>query len=389
MTVRRGLGSGVDNRWKRKDGTPTVRAGKGLQWLGRYVDDRGREHTKAFARKKAAEKWVAEQSAAVQTGTHIAPRDASMTFRDWSARWLDGYAVNRASTVRQARSHVRRLNEEFGDVELRDIRPSTVRTWLARLDHVEGLAPGTIAAYHARLRHILDDAVHDGVLVRNPCSRRTSPPSAKQRVFCPTTAQVWRLHDLMPEHLRVSVLLGAFAGLRVAEAAALRVEDVDFIRGVVHPKVQRGADGVVPLKTGGSDAAIPIPGDLTLLLSSSLQQFPGGTLVTDGSGRSVGPWVIQRAVAKVRDEIDGAPDDFHFHDLRHYFASMLIASGSDVKEVQARLRHSSAKTTLDTYGHLWPDADESTRSAITAAIGERMDSSAGTPADHLRTVGPS
>jgi integrase len=48
---------------------------------------------------------------------------------------------------------------------------------------------------------------------------------------------------------------------------------------------------------------------------------------------------------------------FRFHDLRHYFASLLIASGADVKVVQARLRHASAKTTLDTYGHLWPDSD--------------------------------
>src|SRR6476659_8823301 len=53
--------------------------------------------------------------------------------------------------------------------------------------------------------------------------------------------------------------------------------------------------------------------------------------------------------------------------------------------VQARMRHASARTTLDTYGHLWPDADESTRSAIGAVIAERMDSVAKSPADPLRT----
>jgi integrase len=41
------------------------------------------------------------------------------------------------------------------------------------------------------------------------------------------------------------------------------------------------------------------------------------------------------------------PDGFRFHDLRHYFASLLIASNLDVKTVQIRLRHASAKTTLD------------------------------------------
>ncbi|GAB4934596.1 hypothetical protein MAHJHV61_41070 [Mycobacterium avium subsp. hominissuis] len=48
--------------------------------------------------------------------------------------------------------------------------------------------------------------------------------------------------------------------------------------------------------------------------------------------------------------------------------------------VQARMRHASATTTLDIYGHLWPDAAESTRTAIRAVIAERMN----TTADQLR-----
>jgi integrase len=67
----------------------------------------------------------------------------------------------------------------------------------------------------------------------------------------------------------------------------------------------------------------------------------------------------------------GLPDGFRYHDLRHYLASLLIAEGADVKTVQARLRHASAKTTLDTYGHLWPDRDESTRAAIEAVFQAR------------------
>jgi integrase len=55
----------------------------------------------------------------------------------------------------------------------------------------------------------------------------------------------------------------------------------------------------------------------------------------------------------------------------------LIASGADVKVVQARLRHASAKTTLDTYGHLWPDSDDSTRAAIDAALEVRSVGAAG------------
>jgi len=70
----------------------------------------------------------------------------------------------------------------------------------------------------------------------------------------------------------------------------------------------------------------------------------------------------------------GLPNGFRYHDLRHYFASLLIASGADVKIVQARLRHASVVTTLDTYGHLWPDSDESTRAAVAAVFQHRADS---------------
>ncbi len=87
----------------------------------------------------------------------------------------------------------------------------------------------------------------------------------------------------------------------------------------------------------------------------------------------------------MKGSIEGLPDEFSFHDLRHYFASLLIASGADIKTVQARMRHALATTTLNTYGHLWPDADESTRAAIGAVIAERMDSSE-TAAYDLRTV---
>ena len=66
------------------------------------------------------------------------------------------------------------------------------------------------------------------------------------------------------------------------------------------------------------------------------------------------------------------PGGFRYHDLRHYLASLLIASGADIKTVQARLRHKSAKTTLDTYAHLWPDRDESTRAAVEAVLVDRL-----------------
>lgn len=73
----------------------------------------------------------------------------------------------------------------------------------------------------------------------------------------------------------------------------------------------------------------------------------------------------------------GLPKGTTPHDLRHYYASLLIRHGESVKVVQARLGHATAGETLDTYAHLWPDAEDTTRDAI--------DSVLGVPADSVRT----
>jgi len=106
---------------------------------------------------------------------------------------------------------------------------------------------------------------------------------------------------------------------------------------------------------------------------ATLKNGPGETLLTSPRGQ-LEPWRLERAIRKARGKVDDLPAGFRYHDLRHYLASLLIASGADVKTVQARLRHASAKTTLDTYGHPWPDADESARAAVGVVLAARADS---------------
>jgi integrase len=57
------------------------------------------------------------------------------------------------------------------------------------------------------------------------------------------------------------------------------------------------------------------------------------------------------------------------HDLRHYYASLLIRHGESVKTVQRRLGHATTAETLETYAHLWPDSDDRTRDAVDAVLG--------------------
>jgi integrase len=368
--------SAVEDRWRKRDGTPSAVDGRVTRWRARYVDNAGCEHTRHFDRKVEAQNWINAVAASLVRGDYVDPKLARMTVGVWCDIWLTGYQTRRKSTVRQAEVHLKIIRQAFGAMPPSALKPSDVKAWTAQLK-AEGRADSYVYALHSMLAQLMSDAVHDGVLARNPCSRRTSPGTGSQRPYVPTTEQVQALHDAVPVGIRPAILLGAFVGLRLAEAAALRAEDVDFMRGIVSPTVQWPDE---PLKSEASRIPVPIPNELALMLSVAASAAAGMRLVTNELGRPAGPWVIERAVRDARVQVVGLSRNFRFHDLRHYFATLLIADGLDVKTVQARLRHASAKTTLDVYGHLWPDKDEATRATVSAAIASWSES----PAESLR-----
>ena len=337
------------------------------QWRARYRDAAGKEHARHFGRKTDAQRWLDEVSSSVVTGHYVDPKTARTTVEKWCETWLEGYKTRRPGTVKMARVHIALINKEFGPLPLSAVRPSMVKAWTAKMKD-EPRATSYIYAIYRRFAQIMGDAVQDGIIPRSPCSRKTSPGAGSQRPYVATTEQVWALHDAMPEHLRSAILLGAFAGLRTSETCALRIADVDFMRGIVSPSIQWPAD---PVKSETSRTPVPIPRLLALELSAAVKRWQGATVVADDVGRPCSPWELQRAMRTARAKVDGLPEGFRYHDLRHYFASLLITSGADVKVVQKRLRHASAMTTLNTYGHMWPDADESTRVAIAGVLAAR------------------
>jgi integrase len=94
---------------------------------------------------------------------------------------------------------------------------------------------------------------------------------------------------------------------------------------------------------------------------------PGGLLWHTSTGRPIdhdyyGGRVFPKAVAAA-----GLPEGTSSHDLRHHFASVLLAAGESVIAVSERLGHESAALVLSVYGHLMPDSEERTRKAIDAA----------------------
>ncbi|WP_233520085.1 tyrosine-type recombinase/integrase [Prauserella sp. PE36] len=68
-------------------------------------------------------------------------------------------------------------------------------------------------------------------------------------------------------------------------------------------------------------------------------------------------------------EVTGLPSGFGLRDLRHYFATVLIFGGANVKTVQLAMGHTTPTVTLNTYVGYWPDAVDQTRSLVDSALG--------------------
>ena len=106
-------------------------------------------------------------------------------------------------------------------------------------------------------------------------------------------------------------------------------------------------------------------------LAAHIRQFgtgADGLIFTDANGRPIrrdclsAVWRRAATIAKV----DGRSP----HDLRHFAASVMIDQGASVKAVQRQLGHGKATTTLDTYAHLWPDSEDTTRRALGAGLAQ-------------------
>ena len=289
---------------RKKDGrTGQMRTVTVEFWRARYRDAAGKEHERHFPRKVDAQKWLDEVTASQVSGSYVDPKTARITVGEWCQTWLAGYATRRPSTVRQARVHVAQIIAEFGPVRLSAVRPSHVKSWTARL-RAEPLEASYVYALHSRLAQIMADAVHDGIISRSPCSRRTSPGQGKQRPYVATTEQVWALYDAMPEYLRAAILLGAFAGLRSAEACGLRTADVDFMRGIVCPRVQYPAE---ELKTEIFPHGHPRPAFAHSAAGRSRAKPSGRDASHPGRGRRAGRAVAARARHALRPGQGGRP----------------------------------------------------------------------------------
>lgn len=361
------------------------------KWRARYRDHDGKEHARHFDRKIDAQNWLDEETVKVRTGTWVEPKAGRITFEEWFAEWSSIQVWERGTFV-AAEQAVK--STPFFRKRLDKITANEVQAWVKSMTkpndrRKKGLEPSTIKTRHNYVHMSFLAAKKAGRIGVVPSADVTLPRVGRtgSNMLIPTPEQVRQVIAASDGYFKMFIELCAFAGLRLGEVAGLQVSDIDFLKRTVsvNRQVQGATNSDVQIKDPkyGSRRTIHVSEKLIELISAHIALYGiredergqwllinGGNLFQRGSAGHY--W--REARAKV------GMDEYTLHDLRHFFASGLIASGCDVVTVQHALGHSTPSITLNTYSHLWPNADDKTRSAGTALMDSVFSS-----ADSVRT----
>jgi integrase len=343
---------------QRKDGSYSYKA----YWR----DPDGRVRSKTFRRRRDADAFSRGIEHEKDVGTYRDPSLGKMTLRDFWDHFIRTAGPSAASTrslsEMQARVH---LLPRLGGHRLQSISKATVRSFLADL-HEAGVGPPTINAVYRLLRRVLNVAVDEGRIAVNPASRIDSLPRLKrEEMRFLNHDEVRAMSEEVPGRYKALILLLAYGGLRIGEAAALRVKNVDFLHGRVHiVEASKEVDGLVIVgetKTGRNRTVV-LPKFLREELVSHLAAF-GDPAEPDSlvfAGSQGGP--IRQHGFRSRVFLPSAKrldlDHVRVHDLRHTAVAFAIEAGWHPRKIQEMLGHSSIQVTMDRYGHLFDTLHE-------------------------------
>jgi integrase len=260
----------------------------------------------------------------------------------------------RPKTIELYRYLLRRhLGPTFDARALADIREPHVRRWRKNLLDAE-VSAVTLAKAYRLLKAILNTAVDDGLIRRNPCRIKGAGQEKPAERPVLTIPQVYALADATGGRYRALVLLAAFSGLRWGELAALRRSDIDIqartVR-VIRQLSQPHGGGFVfgPPKSDAGQRTVAVPEVIMPDLASHIVTYaaPGddGLVFTSPRGGPLRHTNFRRRVWLPALKAAGLPV-IHFHDLRHTGNMLAAGAGANLRELMDRMGHSTARAAM-------------------------------------------
>lgn len=237
------------------------------------------------------------------------------------------------------------------------------------------LSGKTALHYHRLMSSILETAVQWQLIPSNPCKRVKAPRAERKEARYldeKQSAEMIALLDKEPIQYRTIILLLINTGLRRGELCGLEWKDIDFTNAVLYVRrntlylPDRGIYDDTP-KTASSQRAIKIPANCIPMLKEYRawqaaerlklgdQWLEHDRLFTRWNGEPVHPDTLTNWFSDFVKRSNLPP--VTIHSLRHTNATLLIAAGTNLRTVSARLGHAQTSTTANVYSHAIQSAD--------------------------------
>lgn len=272
-----------------------------------------------------------------------------MLYSEWDSTY---FALYKRRLRPQTRASYARIDALLlpliGGLTLEELTPDTIQRALLRVEREAGPRQAQIA--YALLHASLARAVRSEHLMRNPCDA-VDKPEHQPRPGRALSAEEWAaaLPYILDEP---GLALAALAGLRRCEVLAIQRRDIDFTRELIHVHQQRQrirGEGfkLVPPKSAAGIRDVPLVPELAAVLKPAVRPLLPNAFVCP-----YGPEALDERWKRAQSE--AGISGFRLHDLRHTWASRLIAAGCSPRILQYAIGHSAFTLTSRVYVHISP-----------------------------------
>jgi integrase len=343
-----------------------------------------------FTTQRDAEQWLTVVEAELLRGDWIDPWLSEMTLGEFGRRWIKERGLKPRTRDDYEGIFRNYVDPRLGSMAVGDIGTPRVRQWRAQLLD-DGMSVNRAAKVYRLLRAILNTAVDDGMIRRNPCRIKGADREREHARPVATVGQVYDLAGAVPERFRTLILLGAFTSLRWGELVNLQRSNIDTAAGLVevtYTLSERDDGSIDSAGSPKSDAGrrtVSVPlilPDLVAHLTEFTDPEPSAFVFLGENGGRLRRSNFRRATHwRTTVERVGLPPGFHFHDLRHTGNQLAAAAGASTRELMHRMGHGSMRAAL-IYQHAAGERDRLIADRLSVLV-----ESSGAASDELTTDG--
>jgi integrase len=356
-------------------------------WCVDYRDSDGKRHIEKVNSQDAGNEKLVEIAKSLRNKT-FDPGKAKTLLNAYAVEWLESRRVEITAATFRSYEYALRVHilPALRKYELGKLNRSQVRSFLGKLalqkkQHGDKtLSRDTVRIIKAALHAMLETAVEDGILPVNVSHMKTKRNAAaarkrkgekqamiRRKVFSREQLMIFlkATYEHAPPYFALFFLL-ARAGLRIGEALALKIGDLDFVERLINVERTLLKDGDTGPPKSGVTRQVDMSSQLAKVLGQtvldrkeellhaglSMDDLPDLWVFRNQAGQPMDYSKVRKVFARMLTRAELAQRNPHY--LRHTFASLLLQQGESLKYVSEQLGHSSIQITADVYGHLVP-----------------------------------